>query len=451
MVQPVDIGFDGKARACRVHDMMLELIISKSAEENFITVINSGQTVWETSNGYIRRLSIQHIDQDLASVLANKDLRHVRSLTVTDSDCIKHLPSLVQFETLRVLDFEGCEGLEEYDMNGIDNLFHLKYLSFRGTGISGLPPGVPMLQDLETLDLRNTDIQELPTGIVELVKLQYLLTARDTYGELEGNTKIPDGIGNMRSLRAISGFNITLSSKGAVEELGNLTSLNHLHVELNGRTRGTEEYKEMLLSSLCKLGACELRSLEIYSDEATPLEFLDSWSPLPSSLQLFNMDTTYYLPRPPKWITPALTSLSYLDINLFEVTEEDLRRLGKLCALLSLEVWSKCDPKERLTIQGLPSLKEFVFVCRDHDGGAYVAFAKGAMPKLEKLELPFHVSMATLYGLCFGIGHLPCLKEAEVHLYSKRAKYSETKAATAVIRNEAAAHPNHPKVTIHEE
>uniref|UniRef100_A0A8R7PPF5 Disease resistance protein winged helix domain-containing protein n=1 Tax=Triticum urartu TaxID=4572 RepID=A0A8R7PPF5_TRIUA len=58
MVQPVDIGHDGKARACRVHDMMLELLISKSAEENFITVVDSGQTVLANRQGFIRRLSI---------------------------------------------------------------------------------------------------------------------------------------------------------------------------------------------------------------------------------------------------------------------------------------------------------------------------------------------------------------------------------------------------------
>lgn len=428
---------------------MLELIISKSAEENFITVINGAQAIWENSHGYIRRLSIQHIDQELASVLANKDLRHVRSLTVTDSDCIKHLPSIAQFETLRVLDLEGCEGLEEYDMNGMDKLFHLKYLSFRSTGIPELPPGSVMLHNLETLDLRNTDIQELPAGITELVKLKHLLIVRDTYGELEGNTKIPNGIGNMRNLRAVSGFNITMSSKAAVEELGNLTSLDHLHVELD--SGGSEEYKEMLLSSLCKLGASKLQSLELYSKEPTPLEFLDSWSPLPSSLQLFNMDTYYYLPRTPKWITPALTSLAYLDINLIEVTDDDLRRLGKLHALLSLELWLKSDPRERLKVQGFPSLKEFILVCRDNHGGAYVTFVEGAMPKLENLELPFHVSMARAYGFCFSIGHLPCLKEAEVHLYNKGAKYSETKAAAAVIRTEAGIHPNHPSVTIVEE
>ncbi|KAM3245151.1 hypothetical protein ACQJBY_056467 [Aegilops geniculata] len=133
MVQPVEIGYDGKARACQVHDMMLELIISKSVEDNFISLVGHGQTDLGKRDGLIRRLSVQHIDQELASILANEDLSHVRSLTVIAATCIKHLPRLVVFEALRVLEFQDCESLHKYDMNGIDKLFQLKYLSFRGT------------------------------------------------------------------------------------------------------------------------------------------------------------------------------------------------------------------------------------------------------------------------------------------------------------------------------
>lgn len=77
MVQPVGIGYDGKVQACRVHDMMLEIIISKSAEDNFITIVGGGQTGLVNRQGIIRRLSIQHIDQELAFALANEDLSHV--------------------------------------------------------------------------------------------------------------------------------------------------------------------------------------------------------------------------------------------------------------------------------------------------------------------------------------------------------------------------------------
>ncbi|KAF8700329.1 hypothetical protein HU200_034261 [Digitaria exilis] len=446
MVQPVRIGYDGKAHACQVHDMMLEIIISKSVEENFIAFSGHGQTV--ARHGLIRRLSVHYIAQELASVLENEDLSHVRSLTVIASACIKHLPRLVKFEALRVLDFQGCQNLQEYDMNGIDKLFHLKYLSLRGTDMAKLPSGILRLYDLETLDLRNTYIKELPAEIVQLIKLLHLLLGRSNgYYHIEGRTKIPNGIGNMRNLRVISCFNVIESSLGAVEELGNLTALKELHVQLDGR--GSQEYKrheEMLLSSLCKLGICNLQSLWIISTDLTPLQFLDYWSPLPSYLQIFRMITPYIFPKMPKWIAPKQTTLAYLDIGLAEVTEENLRILGEMRALLSLELWFLGGHDGMLIFRGhgFPCLKELHLVQYHHLSAraTYCKFEKGALPKLEKLKVAFFVSVAKEGGFELGIKNLPCLKYVEVRLGNR------DEAAAAAIRNEANAHPNHPRVFI---
>ncbi|OEL36795.1 Disease resistance protein RPM1 [Dichanthelium oligosanthes] len=450
MIQPVEICYDGKARACQVHDMMLELIISKSAEDNFVAIAGQGQTDLANRHGLIRRLSVHYIDQELASVLANEDLSHVRSLTVTESSCIQHLPSLVSFEVLRVLDFQGSQSLQEYDMNGIDKLFQLKYLSLRGTDmcVSKLPSGIVRLYGLETLDLSETYIKELPSEIVQLIKLQHLLLITS---EAIGRTKIPNGIGNMRNLRVISGFNVIKSSLSAVEELGNLTALKELHLQLDGR--GSQEYKrheEILLSSLCKLGRCKLQSLWICSTDSTPLQFLDSWSPLPSSLQRFEMFTGYLFPKMPKWIEAELTSLAYLDINLIEIMEEDLRILGEMRPLLSLVLTFKGAQKGRIIIRGhaFSCLKEFCLVTIPDTRATYLKFEEGAMPKLEKLEVPFYVSVAEFCGFKLGINHLPSLKHVKVRLDNEHATSYGRKAAPTAIRNEANAHPNHPRVFI---
>jgi disease resistance protein RPM1 len=170
------------------------------------------------------------------------------------------------------------------------------------------------LYDLETLDLRDNDIEELPSRIVQLTKLQYLLLAPSVLFSNGGLiTKIPDGIGNMSNLRVITGFNITQSSLGEVAELRNLNSR---------RFEEYERHEEILLSSLCKLGSCKLQFLWIDSDDPTPFQFLDSWSPLPYCLQRFVMGYGYYVLKIPKWIAPALTSLAYLEINLEEATGE---------------------------------------------------------------------------------------------------------------------------------
>ena len=70
----------------------------------------------------------------------------------------------------------------------------------------------------------------------------------------------------------------------------------------------------------------------------------------------------------PKWIVPALTSLAYLDLNLIEVTEEGLRILGEMSALLYLSIAFKTVQKERLTIKhfAFSCLKEFYIIFAYH-------------------------------------------------------------------------------------
>lgn len=423
IVQPIDIGYDGKAHACRVPYVMLEIITLKSAEDNFMTVVGGGQRNMANRHGFIRRLSIQHIDQELASALANEDLSHVRSLTITSSCSMKHLPSLAEFKALRVLDFEGCQGLEGYVMNNMDKLFKLKYLGLRDTGISKLPPGILMLVDLETIDLetidlRGTSVHELTSGIVRLRRLQHLFVA------------------------------VRTETADALEGLKNLTSLEKLSVFFE--SEGSNECKqhgEMLLSLLGKLGTCKLKSLWIHKWRGS-LEFLDSWSPLPSSLENFRMSGGCYFMNIPKWISTLLHSLAYLEISLTESREEDLHTLGELPALRYLKLSFIADPIERITVQGTSGflyLKEFVIYSV---AGAYVNFMEGAMPSLEKLNVRLHVSLAKNYGFNLGIQHLPYLKEAVVSLYKVDVTPSEINAAAAAIRNEACDHPNHPTIDI---
>jgi disease resistance protein RPM1 len=453
MVQPVGLGYSGEVDACMVHDMMLEIIISKSAEDNFVTVVGGGQKSLLNRRGIIRRLSVQYIDQELAFALANEDLSHVRSLTVTSSDCIKHLPTLAEFEALRVLDLEGCIGLKQYDMNSVEKLFQLKYLGLKETDISRLPSGIVMLSDLETLDFRYTSVHELPVhelpaGFVQLTKLQHLLAVR--------GTKIPSGIGNMKNLRVISEFNATTSPADALEELGNLTCLRELWVHLNcegSGCRGPDAYRtheEKLFSSLHKLiMSCELRSLYIYSNDGHSLEFLESWSPMPS-LQTFVMTSDNCFTNMPKWISPALTSLARLDINVTELSEDGLHTLGELPALLRL-ILTIGPVGYRITVQGIgfPSLMHFGLTSRK---GINVTFLNGAMPKLEwlalgRLELP--VSVGRNDDFYLGLVHLPCLKKVYIWFESEVTTQSEVIAARgAAVQKEVDAHTNHPRIRL---
>uniref|UniRef100_M8BJD1 Disease resistance protein RPM1 n=1 Tax=Aegilops tauschii TaxID=37682 RepID=M8BJD1_AEGTA len=356
------------------------------------------------------------------------------------------LALMLKFEALRVLDFDGCKDLKDYDMNGMDKLFQLKYLNFRGTDISKLPLGIVMLSNLQTLVFCYIHDQELPAGFGRLTKLEHL--------EGEGWI-LPDGIGDMKNLQSMSGFVITSSKTDVLEDLRSLTSLKEHKVDLRFANRISDQVsckdkrcEEVFLSSLCNLGTCKLRSLDIAPYGAS-LDFLDSWSPLPSSLQRFSTSYMDSFTNFPKWITPALTNLADLDICLTEMTEDGLVTLGQLPSLLCLNLWPSKKLVGIVQRNSFPNLKDLDFGFKTER--AYVTFVEGSVPKLEKLTITFSVSVAKANGFYSGIEHLPSLKQANIWLADKDATPSECKAAAAAIRKEACANPNHPAVTIFRE
>jgi hypothetical protein len=56
MIQPAHTDYNGEVISCKVHDMVLDLILHKSREENFVTVIDDIQEITGYKNK-IRRLS----------------------------------------------------------------------------------------------------------------------------------------------------------------------------------------------------------------------------------------------------------------------------------------------------------------------------------------------------------------------------------------------------------
>ncbi|XP_042460288.1 disease resistance protein Pik-2-like [Zingiber officinale] len=84
LVQPSEFDDNGTVRSCRVHDMMLDVIISISRKENFAVVLNkhSTQTNIQPRHQRIRRLSWQR-GSSTGLVPNIADLCHLRSFTAT--------------------------------------------------------------------------------------------------------------------------------------------------------------------------------------------------------------------------------------------------------------------------------------------------------------------------------------------------------------------------------
>ena len=82
LIRPVEHNSNGKVKTFQVHDMVLEYIVSKSSEENFITVVG-GHWMMPPPSNKVRRLSMQ----SSGSKHENMTKKH-KLVSSAVSDCI---------------------------------------------------------------------------------------------------------------------------------------------------------------------------------------------------------------------------------------------------------------------------------------------------------------------------------------------------------------------------
>ena len=152
----------GEVETCRVHDIILDFIISKSKEENFVTFLGTTIPITGTESKVIRRLSLQGVKQENPTIpTEGLDFSRVRSV----SGAFVELPSLEKLRHLRVLHLDDFQGWGGQNLERIVKLFQLRYLSYRHGGIRELPENIGRLGCLKILDIRETGVQELPASM----------------------------------------------------------------------------------------------------------------------------------------------------------------------------------------------------------------------------------------------------------------------------------------------
>ena len=152
MIQPVEEGI-GEVMSCRVHDLMLDLILLKCTEENFITTNGCLHNMKGTSQ--VRRISHQFHTRNMAPAVERMNLSQLRSYMFYPA--AKTVPVLSKFELLRVLHLEldsfGRQDSQCLDLsNSICHLFLLRYLKVGGFRLK-LPKKFGKLEHLMTLDV----------------------------------------------------------------------------------------------------------------------------------------------------------------------------------------------------------------------------------------------------------------------------------------------------------
>lgn len=294
LIQPG--GFDKytKVMNCRVHDTILDFIISKSVEENFVTLVGVPYITIGTERK-VRRISLQVGKKGSCIIPMSKELCQVRSLNVFRNSAL--IPSLDEFRHLRILDFEGCRELQNQHLAKIGSrLFQLRHLNIRKTRVSELPGQIGHIGCLKMLDLRGTSVRELPASIVNLRRLIHLFVGI--------RVKFPGGIAKMQALDTLKWVCVIEQQFNFLQELGQLKNLWKLVLYFGGDAssyaeRETRAKKDLIASSLSKLGMLNLGSLTIWKDECSFL--VEPWCTAPFGLRKL-MDHEQVFRQVPNWV-----------------------------------------------------------------------------------------------------------------------------------------------------
>uniref|UniRef100_M8BTS3 Disease resistance protein RPM1 n=1 Tax=Aegilops tauschii TaxID=37682 RepID=M8BTS3_AEGTA len=449
LIQPVKLGKYGQVLSCRVHDTILDFIVSKSIEENFVTFVGIPSLIIGTQSR-VRRLSIQVEGQRNHVMPTSLVLSHVRSLSMFEEDTV-NIPSMVEFKHLRSMDFGGCHPLGIWGCRQLDNhhlanvgrLFQLRYLNVAMSGrLRELPEEIGYLQCLEVLDIRKTMVYLLPASIINLGKLKHLL--------VNNGLTFPDEIAKMQALEMLKCVCVAEQSCNFIEGLGKLQNLRKLHLYFMEMDVEKDQKLEVTASSLRNLGTHNLSSLKMeYLDDNTLLD--TAWCTSPP-LNLQSVVTDYcFLPKVPGWVK-SLANLQKLKLQLERIRDEDLCILGALPALLTLDLEGDEDqtPWEdrRLTVSGETGFKCLsMFTYFAQRDGMDLLFAAGCMRKLEKLMIVFYncskkETLSSSPGaLDFGLENLSSLVTFECQL-DWNTKKGTGDAVKAYMERAAGAHPN---------
>ncbi|XP_034569102.1 disease resistance protein RGA5 isoform X1 [Setaria viridis] len=438
MIQPVDMNENGSARACRVHDMVLDLIIYLAAQENF-AMLSEGPDL-KTSACKIRRLSLQgsELDTDTedrkegqTAMPATVDMSHVRSL-IALGDAFQWMQPLSRFSVLRVLVLELSPS-KNNDPKDIFRLHHLRYLELRGELATELLEHIGNLQSLRTLDLWGTSLEELPPSIVQLKQLERLIT--DT------EVKFPDGIGHLVCLQQLAVLDVE-KSPNTLAELVKLTELRVLDItglHKNGLIK-------TFLQSLINLN--NIVTLNFVGCGSCSLDCMPEQWRGPAHLQSFN-GRGFIFSELPRWFS-SLCELSCLSICVRVLRQVDIQLLGALPVLrfLKLQVDFYGTTEERLVIgsdKPFRSLAEFEFT---HYSRCWLVFGQGVMPRLQRLKLSFEAGKRVGGGFDVGMENLPSLKHVTVKVNCDGARTREVEDAETKIRDAVDSHPNHPTLVL---
>jgi len=478
MIQPSGVNIEGLVKKCRIHDIMRDIMVSVSREQNFVLLTKDNVTTVEEE--HIRHVAF-HGNKFSEICL---DWSSVRSISVFGDRPMEPAFSFCspQLRMLRVLDLEDVKfRLTQKDVKNIGLLHHMKYLNIAGGSYNfALLRSIGKLRCLQTLDMREANIAALTTAITELRNLRSLrCSKRLDYGcfnlidnpkgcltimmcfpmifrtlvnfsdranliaEVRMNcstcwsdtkgVKVPTGINYFKNLQILEVVDIKGTSKKVIEELGELSQLRKLSVTSKG---ATENKYKVFCAAIEKLSALQSLCVDAEgSSDVGTLEWLDSVCSPPPILRSLKLNGSLW--DLPNWFG-NLTQLVKMHLSRSRLKEGNtMEILGALPNLMLLRLYRNAYVGEKLIFrrEAFPNLKEidiyFLKQLRE------MRFEEGAAPQMRSID----INGCRLKSGIFGTNRLPRLKTIAVQDDGDVANFD-------LLRVEVDAHPNHPLLLV---
>ncbi|KAG8391287.1 hypothetical protein BUALT_Bualt01G0172300 [Buddleja alternifolia] len=370
LLRPVKTNDDGSVKISQIHDLYREIVLLKSQDQNFAT------TTVESNMVRVRRLSVHGALENSEVERCGARLCSLMSFHVEEPRSISSILNLIKSsKMLKVLDMTGIH-LEKFP-EVILELFHLKYLCLRNTGIKKLPGSIKKLQKLEMLDLKGTYITELPVGILKLLNLRQLLVYHHVldsympYNYLLG-FKALKGIGCLKSLQKLCVIEAYPGSH-LLEEIATMTELRRISI-----TKLTTKDCVALCSAITNLTKLSSLGARAVEGDVLDLQYLTSPPPFLQRLYLGGQLANF-----PHWIQ-SLRSLVKVYLRWSQLSDDPLQYLQDLPNLVHIEFLDayigeklcfKAGKFQKLKLLGLDKLEAL----------RSVIIEEGATPLLEKL------------------------------------------------------------------
>nr|ABA98919.1 Leucine Rich Repeat family protein [Oryza sativa Japonica Group] len=403
------------ADSCQIHDIMREIAILKSKEENLVLRLEGGRRLH--NHDTVRHLSITNSSEDwetdVGELKTTVDMSRIRSLTVFG----EWRPFFIsdKMRLLRVLDLEDTEGVRNHHIKQIGELLHLRYLSLRGCmHIAYLPDSLGNLRQLETLDVRASVIVKFDTGINtrDICCLFCCGILPSIAMRLQGNGVVaPRGLRRLTALHTLGVVDISWQPS-ILQDIKRLTHLRKLEV-----TGVNKKNSKKFLSALAALS--RLESLSLISKGKLGLwGCLDAEEKFSPPKDLKSLKLHGNLVELPKWIG-KLNNLVKLKLSEIGLKDHDaaIQVLGKLRNLsihcLPRKSFHSLEGGELNFSEG--SFKSLVVLKLHFGGSKCVKFQQGAFHDLELLVLSGYIEeVGTKFS---GLEFLPRIKEVQLHDY----------------------------------